>query len=314
MVELTGTEPEDFVICRVTVDGEECGGRFLWISNTHLKYKHHMSCVQYREEFPDAPLTSLTERKKKSISHKRRYAFRHFMNLTRNMLLPFCECGCGERVKNPGRKYIWGHGGRGRPGWAKGHTKYTHPGIARTAVKKTGRTKENDPGVAAQSAAVTGRTKETHPYIAAQSAKKTGRTKEEYPHLARAGEKHTALWQDPDWVEKRVGDWGPVSIHHMELKLLIMVLLEAAGWTVILEKWCMVGNNRYRVDIYATHDGRKIVVEVGGCDPIKLSNLRILYNDDNVFHVPYTDPETKSYSLEQIFTRIGKALHMGGED
>jgi len=66
--------------------------------------------------------------------------------------LPFCECGCGDRVTKPNNRFILGHHARVIDcAWSRGLTKLDHPGLRKRAEKIKGRTKENHPGIKAQS-------------------------------------------------------------------------------------------------------------------------------------------------------------------
>lgn len=311
------------------------------ITEQHLKQSHNMTSKQYLKKYPGALLSCLQRGRNISNGHKYHHAFRRFMNLTRDMLLPFCQCGCGVQVLKYGKKYIHGHNRRGKLGWSKGLTKETDPCVAAQADKLRGRTKINDSSVAAQSAKMTGRTKHTHPGPAKQSAKLTGRTKDTHPYIARGAakasaklkgrtakthpyvaaradkmrgrrkethpccaaraEKMSAKWADPDFVENLPpGARGLESKHHMELKQQAQDMLETADFTIVPERWCVANKHNYVVDLWAIRNGRKVVIEVGGCPDEKLANLRKLYGDSNVFHIPYGDEEVALTELEKM--------------
>ena len=109
--------------------------------------------------------------------------------------LPFCECGCGERVKNLGKKFISGHNARvnhpmkGKVVWNKGQTKETNSSVKRQSEKMTCRTKENNDGMRKMAEKRTGWTKENHEGIRRQSKKMKGRTKDNNVGIKRMSEK-----------------------------------------------------------------------------------------------------------------------------
>lgn len=55
----------------------------------------------------------------------------------RRPLSQICICGCGEATK-PGKQYVHGHNVRGKPGWSKGLTGETHPGLKLSGQKRKG--------------------------------------------------------------------------------------------------------------------------------------------------------------------------------
>jgi NTP pyrophosphatase (non-canonical NTP hydrolase) len=112
--------------------------------------------------------------------------------------LPFCECGCGERVSKVGNKFVNGHNSsmKGKIGWNKGLTKNTNSSVKSQSEKMNGHigwnkglTKEIHEGVRSHAEKITGRTKETHDGVRRQSEKIRGRTKENNEGIKRTSEK-----------------------------------------------------------------------------------------------------------------------------
>lgn len=66
--------------------------------------------------------------------------------------LPFCECGCGERVTKEKNRFLLGHHSRVMDcTWNRGLTKETDKRVKKQAEKLIGRTKETHSGVKRQS-------------------------------------------------------------------------------------------------------------------------------------------------------------------
>lgn len=97
-------EPDDFVTCRV----EGCSTQLRNINHTHLA-THGMTRQDYEREHPGAPLLCDDVRRKYSNARLFNEGFSKFINDIDPLLLPLCECGCGERVCNTRNRYIMGH-------------------------------------------------------------------------------------------------------------------------------------------------------------------------------------------------------------
>lgn len=245
---LFGSEPEDFVFCRV------CGERFRNMSWSHLKYKHGMTKEEYTSKHPGAPLVSDEYRGALSRGIARRIITEEHR---RNLSIAVARRIITEAHRAAFRRRVY------PPEKFKRHSEMMR-----------------------------GRTALTHPGNAAQAAKLLGRRKETHPYLARMGEKISALWNDPTYVESiSAGEHGLESPHHLTLKYQTRDLLISLGFAVVTERWCVVNKHRYRVDIYAIRGVRTVIAEIGGCDPEKLTNLRVRYGDNNIFHIPYGDEE-----------------------
>lgn len=165
-----------------------CGLEKLWSIVEHLKYKHGLTCAQYREVYPDAELKS--EEARRNISKTQRAFYEdpvHHQEL------------CARRQKSHRTlefrtkqshclKKFYENGGHA---WNEGLTKQSDERVARTGN--------------AISVALSGRTKETHEYLARLSILMKSRPN--YRTIAREA-----------WSEERKRNWREKISQTLALK------------------------------------------------------------------------------------------------
>lgn len=77
---------------------------------------------------------------------------------------------------------------------------------------------------------------------------------------------------------------------HLDLKEMVIEKLTERGYEIDTEKWVTVNDKHYRIDVYATKDDKKKLIECGRCPQAKIKALRENY--DAVIHIPYNQIES----------------------
>ena len=103
---------EEYVECQL------CGEKFKNISHNHLKWKHDMTVVEYREQFPDASMNSDSYRKSLSDGLKVSLADESTIRgakskvirdwIAENQGKHFCHCGCDQSIEIRDFHYTYG--------------------------------------------------------------------------------------------------------------------------------------------------------------------------------------------------------------
>ena len=115
--------------------------------------------------------------------------------------LPFCACGCGERVNKVRNKYIYGHNRGGQVGWNKGLTKETDERVMRHSEVMKGRTVTIQVKNKLSELMMGDRNPMKNPEIVFKCMGNESPAKR--PEVRKKlSEAITALWKDPEYVEK----------------------------------------------------------------------------------------------------------------
>lgn len=284
------------------------------ITWAHLRYSHNMTNSQYRKKHPGANMISDVCRRTIATGKPK-------PSLTGTEGVDYITCRvvvdgvmCGKRFRQLPKHLKHKHKMSSQqykvkyPGTVLACSDVVTTRAAKTSIALTGRTKEDYPYLVESGRksgqARCGRTKLNDPGRAAQAKKLASRSKKTHQYMIESAEKNSAKaiarWKDPEWRKTLTsGPQGMESKQHIELKERVVTILTVAGWAVIREKWITIDNHLYRVDGWAQKDGRKIIVEVGGCSGEKFTNLRKHYGDNNVFVIPYGSEEIVLKELEE---------------